>query len=68
MIFDPVPPMSLDKAAVIATDDAIILYHSFIHPFFRVVQSSEDEESLFSVSHSITVGGGKGGGKSKMIS
>lgn len=52
--------MSLDKPVVIATDDAIIVYHPFIHPFFRAVQSSEDEESLFSVSHSITVGeGGK---------
>jgi hypothetical protein len=31
MIFDPVPPMRRDKAVVIATDDAIIVYHPFIH-------------------------------------
>lgn len=31
MTFDPVPPMSLDKAVVIATDDAIIRLSS-IYP------------------------------------
>lgn len=57
--------MRLDKAVVIATDDAIIVYHPFTHPFFRAVQSSEDEKSLFAASHTIIITRDRKGGGNK---